>query len=230
VTLPQWDRVMEALKRWRADLPWEGGAGGGREKAPSVSTVAEAWHGDPWAVLASTIISLRTKDEVTSEAAKRLLEKASSPEALLDMPEEEIAKLIYPAGFYRTKAHNLKEIAAILTQKYGGKVPADMEALLSLPGAGRKTANLVLVEAFDMEGICVDTHVHRICNRAGWVATKTPEETEARLREILPKKYWKSINALLVLYGQRVCQPVSPFCSRCVIPGHCVRAGVTRSR
>jgi endonuclease-3 len=215
----RWDAVVAALEAWRLGLD-----------EPSVTTVAESYRRDPWAVLVSTIISLRTKDEVTLAASRRLLDRAPSPDALLALPEAEAGRLIYPAGFYRTKAANLRKIAGILKDKFGGKVPADMDALLALPGAGRKTANLVLVEAFGMDGICVDTHVHRISNRAGWVATGTPNETEARLREILPRRHWKRINPLLVLYGQRVCRPASPFCSRCVIPAHCARVKVERSR
>jgi endonuclease-3 len=233
--VPRWDSILSALESWREALRKERAAAGGGEAGdeggdPSVTTVAERYRRSPWAVLVSTILSLRTKDEVTIVCSKRLLEKAPSPEALLALPEDEVARLAYPAGFYRTKAGNLKKIAAILKREYGGAVPADMDTLLALPGVGRKTANLVLIEAFDLPGICVDIHVHRISNRTGWVRTKTPEETEMALRERLPKKYWKGINALLVLYGQNLCRPVSPFCSRCVITKHCRRAGVESSR
>jgi endonuclease-3 len=181
-------------------------------------------------VLVSTVISLRTKDEVTIAASERLLKKAPSPADLHVMKEASVAKLIYPAGFYRNKAASLRKIAAILLDQYGGKVPASMDALLALPGVGRKTANLVLNEAFDLDAICVDIHVHRISNRCGWLSSKTPEETEMILRDILPKKYWKRINYLLVLYGQTLCRPISPFCSRCVIGKHCARNDVGRSR
>jgi endonuclease-3 len=146
------------------------------------------------------------------------------------MKETAIEKLIYPAGFYRNKAASLKKIANILLEQYRGKVPSSMEELLALPGVGRKTANLVLVEAFDIDALCVDIHVHRISNRCGWLKSKAPDETEMILREIMPKKYWKRLNLLLVLYGQRLCRPVSPFCSRCVIVKHCQRNGVERSR
>jgi endonuclease-3 len=225
-TKPDWAGIMEALQRWRDTVLNEGRA----EGDPSVSTVAEQYEQDPWAVLASTILSLRTKDEVTLACSKALLEKAPAPQALLGLGEEELRRLIYPAGFYRTKAANLRRIARILQDQYGGRVPADMDALLALPGVGRKTANLVLIAAFDMDGICVDVHVHRISNRAGWVSSKTPAETEAALRRNLPRRYWKGINALLVLYGQHLCRPVSPFCSRCVIRPHCLRRGVDKSR
>jgi endonuclease-3 len=184
----------------------------------------------PWAVLVSTIISLRTKDEVTLVSSRRLLEKAENPAKLLAMKEEKIEKLIYPAGFYRNKAASLKKIASILLEKYNGNVPATMDELLALPGVGRKTANLVLTEAFDLDGLCVDIHVHRISNRCGWLSSKNPEETEMILRKILPKKYWKKINYFLVLYGQMLCRPVSPFCSNCVIKKWCNRCGVTRTR
>ena len=218
---PKWDEIFGALEKWREDIS---------AQDPSVNTVAEHYSRDPWAVLVSTVISLRTKDEVTLVSSKKLLEKAGSPAQLNEMKEAAIAKLIYPAGFYRTKAASLKKTAAILLEQYGGKVPSSMEALLALPGVGRKTANLVLTEAFDLDGLCVDIHVHRISNRCGWLSSKKPEETEMILREILPQKYWKRINYLLVLYGQKLCRPVSPFCSRCALDKHCARLGVERSR
>ena len=214
-----WDGIIAALEQWRKALD-----------DPAVTTVAEQYRRDPWSVLVSTILSLRTKDDVTLQASKRLLAKAPGPAELAALPEAEVARLAYPAGFYRTKAASLKKIAAILLEQYGGAVPPDMDALLALPGVGRKTANLVLIEAFDLPGICVDVHVHRISNRQGWLSTKTPEETEMTLRKILPQQYWKGINALLVLYGQHLCRPVSPFCSRCVIADACRRSGVERSR
>ena len=217
----QWDVIFKALEKWRKNLLTED---------PSVSLVAEHYSHDPWAVLVSTILSLRTKDEVTMEASKRLLLQAPGPEELHAMKVEKIARLAYPAGFYRNKAASLKKIAAILLEQYNGEVPSDMDALLALPGVGRKTSNLVLIEAFDLSGICVDIHVHRISNRCGWLSSKTPDETEMILRKILPKRYWKGLNALLVLYGQNLCRPVSPFCSRCVIKAHCKRVGVEKSR
>lgn len=227
---PKWEAIFDALEKWRGELIL---AANGAE--PSVSTVAEHYRQTsdsrkPWAVLASTIISLRTKDEVTLAASQRLLEKAKTPAQLAAMKETVVTKLIYPAGFYRNKASSLKKIADILLEKYNGKVPASMDELLALPGVGRKTANLVLNEAFDIDAICVDIHVHRISNRCGWLASKTPEETEMILREILPVKYWKRINYLLVLYGQKLCRPVSPYCSNCVIRKYCTRCGVERSR
>ncbi|MDR2481282.1 MAG: endonuclease III [Spirochaetaceae bacterium] len=214
-----WDALVFALNTWRQGLD-----------APSVTVIAEKYRHDPWAILVSTILSLRTKDEVTLTASAALLEKAPSPETLLCLKETEIEKLIFPAGFYKTKTKNLREIAKILIEKYKSIPPADMDALLELPGVGRKTANLVLIEAFDRDGICVDTHVHRISNRTGWVKTKTPEETEMALRTILPVLYWKALNPLLVLYGQNICRPVSPFCSKCTIAFCCMKAGVEKTR
>jgi endonuclease III len=222
---PKWDEIFSALEKWREEIITEKGA-----EDPSVTTVAEQYRRDPWAVLVSTILSLRTKDEVTLAASKRLLEKAGAPDELKLLKRERIEKLIYPVGFYRNKAASLKKIAAILLEQYGGKVPSSMEELLALPGVGRKTANLVLTEAFDLDGLCVDIHVHRISNRCGWLNTKTPEDTEMVLREILPRKYWKRINYLLVLYGQKLCRPVSPFCSQCVIKKHCSHNGIVKSR
>lgn len=225
----KWDAIHAALVQWRNDLQ-KLREESGVEKEPAVTTVAEKFRHDAWPVLVSTILSLRTKDDVTLEASKRLLAKAPGPGELAAMSEDAVARLAYPAGFYRTKAANLKKIAAILLQQYGGAVPADMDELLALPGVGRKTANLVLIEAFDLPAICVDVHVHRISNRCGWLCTKTPEETEMTLREILPQQYWKGINALLVLYGQNLCRPISPWCSRCVIKTHCKQTGVERTR
>ena len=225
-----WGEIHLALAKWREGLQAESSGPAGAPPEPSVTTIAELYRSDPWAVLASTILSLRTKDAVTLEASRRLLEKAPGPRELAALGEGEVAALAYPAGFYRNKAASLKKIAAILLERHGGKVPADMAGLLALPGVGRKTANLVLIEAFDLPGICVDIHVHRISNRCGWLSSKTPDETEAILREILPEKYWKGLNALLVLYGQNVCRPVSPRCSACAIAGHCGRVGVGRSR
>jgi endonuclease-3 len=222
---PKWDKIFSALEKWREEIITAKAA-----EDPSVTTIAENYNRDPWAVLVSTILSLRTKDEVTLAASKRLLEKAVSPVELSAMKEEEVAKLIYPVGFYRNKALSLKIISSILIVQYDGKVPASMDALLALPGVGRKTANLVLTEAFNLAGLCVDIHVHRISNRCGWLCSKNPEETEMTLREILPGQYWKRINYLLVLYGQKLCRPVSPFCSCCVIYKHCSRNGVTKSR
>jgi endonuclease III len=185
---------------------------------------------DPFHILVSTILSLRTKDEVTRQAATRLLGKVQSPQELLLLPEEDIARLIFPVGFYKTKARTLKQICRDLIDKYEGKVPNDLEELLKLKGVGRKTGNLVLTLGFHKPGICVDTHVHRVSNRLGYVKTKTPEQTEMALREKLPKEYWIKYNDLLVTWGQNICRPISPFCSRCDVLSYCRQVGVVRNR
>ena len=225
-TEPDWAAIFRNLESWRKKILKE-------TEDTAVTALAAEKTGAAeraWTVLVSTILSLRTKDEVTRVTSRRLLEKAAGPEELLSLGVEKTASLAYPAGFYRTKAANLARISKILLEKYSGLVPADMNALLSLPGVGRKTANLVLTEAFGMYGICVDIHVHRICNRAGWISAPSPDKTETALREKLPKKYWKRINSLLVLYGQKTCRPVSPICSCCVIRDHCQRLGIEKSR
>jgi endonuclease-3 len=196
---------------------------------PSVSEVARQ-NSDPFRVLVATMISLRTKDEVTRKASDALLAAASTPAALFRLSPVRIERLIYPAGFYHTKARNLRTAARILLEKHAGKVPPEMRELLALPGVGRKTANLVRNLGFGLPGICVDTHVHRISNRMGWVTTRMPAQTEEALMEILPRRYWISINELLVRYGQAVCTPVSPWCSACPVSLWCARAGVGRSR
>jgi len=196
---------------------------------PSVTLVARGSR-DPFAVLASTILSLRTKDEVTFPAAQRLLDQASTPEQMLALPEARIAELIYPVGFYLTKAKRLHQISRILVDRYGGKVPADLDLLLELPGVGRKTANLVLIEGFGLPAMCVDTHVHRISNRIGYVATTTAEQTEMALRATLPARHWKHYNEMLVAFGQAICKPVSPLCSQCPVAPICPQEGVGRHR
>ncbi len=208
------NRIKKEYKKWNP---------------PVVSFMAESGS-DPFKILVATVLSLRTKDEVTAKAANRLFQVADTPEKLLKLKEEEIASLIYPVGFYRRKAKQLKEIARILVENYKGKVPDSLEELLKLPGVGRKTANLVITEAYGKDGICVDTHVHRITNRLGYVKTKTPEETEMALREKLPKELWKEINKLLVALGQTICHPTSPKCSQCPVNELCPKIGVERSR
>ncbi len=185
---------------------------------------------DPFRLLVACVISLRTKDAVTAAASARLFAVAATPPAVAALAEARIAKLIFPAGFYNTKAGQIREIARRIAAEHGGRVPADREALLALPGVGRKTANLVLGLGFGVPAICVDTHVHRISNRLGLVRTKTPEQTERALLEVLPKRCWIGINDLLVTFGQQVCEPVSPWCSRCPLAARCPRVGVTRSR
>jgi len=196
---------------------------------PSVSEVARQ-DNDPFRVLVATMISLRTKDAVTSAASERLFSVAATPQALASLPEKRIEKLIYPAGFYHTKARSLRRTAQTLVQGHHGKVPRTMEELLTLPGVGRKTANLVLNLGYGIPGICVDTHVHRISNRMGWVNTKDPAGTEKALMEVLPRRYWISINELLVRFGQTICVPVSPRCSICPNSPWCPKVDVARSR
>ena len=185
---------------------------------------------DPFRILISCVISLRTKDEVTYPATQRLFARASTPATMAILTERIIAKAIYPAGFYRTKAKQIRAISKLLRDRHGGRVPDTIEALLELPGVGRKTANLTVTLGFGKPGICVDTHVHRIVNRLGWVATTSPDETEAALRAILPKRWWIPINETLVRHGQQVCKPLSPVCSACPIERRCGRIGVGRRR
>jgi endonuclease-3 len=199
-------------------------------KVPAVGLVAESAADRPFETLISTILSLRTKDAVTGEASRRLLARAPTAAAIVSLPVEEIEQLIYPVGFYHTKARNLKKTSSLLLQEHGGKVPRSMEELLKLPGVGRKTANLVITVGFGEYGICVDTHVHRISNRWGYVKTKTPAETEWALRRRLPKNHWKTYNDLLVTFGQNLCTPISPWCSRCAIGAHCEKVGVRKHR
>lgn len=184
----------------------------------------------PFEILVSTLLSLRTKDEVTLGASTRLFSKARTPRELLALSKQDIEKLIYPVGFYHTKADRLLDISRIILEQYGGKVPDSMDQLLALPGVGRKTANLVLAEGFGQPAVCVDTHVHRISNRIGFVNTPNPEKTEFALREKLPRKYWNDYNEMLVALGQTLCKPLSPFCSRCPATLFCPKTGVTRSR
>ena len=185
---------------------------------------------DPFKVLIATVLSLRTKDDTTAGAAERLFAAAATAEQMLSLPVEKIAKLIFPVGFYRTKAANILEICRRLVEQYGGRVPDDLEELLAFKGVGRKTANLVVTLGYGKPGICVDTHVHRISNRLGYVRTKTPEQTEFALREKFPPQYWIIYNDLLVAFGQNLCKPLSPFCSKCPLNQLCDRAGVGRSR
>ena len=196
---------------------------------PAVSLVAVQKQ-DPFSVLISTVISLRTKDDVTLAASQRLLSKAPDARCMLELTEDEIASQIFPAGFYRRKAMQIRQISLILVEKYGGKVPADAEALMELPGVGIKTANLTLNLGFGIDAICVDCHVHQISNRLGWIDTKTPEESEKVLQTVMPRRFWIPLNELLVSYGQEVCTSVSPKCSMCPENGRCPKNGVTRTR
>jgi endonuclease III len=223
---------MAASMKWRrGDLGWLVERLAEVRAAVRPTTLAEVERArDPFRLLVACVISLRTKDEVTAAASARLFAVAAQPRSLARLPEERIAKLIFPAGFYNTKAKQLRAIAATLLAEHGGQVPADRDALLALPGVGRKTANLVLGLGFGIPAICVDTHVHRISNRLGLVRTSVPEKTERALERVLPEKYWIDINDLLVTFGQTVCHPTSPRCSTCPLAARCPRLGVTRSR
>ncbi len=184
----------------------------------------------PFRILIATILSLRTKDTLTAVAAPRLFAVTDTPQTMLALDEEQLVQLIYPVGFYRNKAKAIRQICAILLEQFGGHVPNDLDTLLTLPGVGRKTANLVLTAGFGLPGICVDTHVHRIANRWGYVQTKTPEQTEFALRAKLPPEYWNEINGLLVTLGQNICHPTSPRCCVCPVAAWCARVGVVRKR
>jgi len=212
------ERVLRAVEREA-----------GRWKAPIVTRLAEAKR-SPFEILVSTVLSLRTQDGTTAEASDRLFQRAHTPEAMVRLGAEQIARLIYPVGFYNVKARQLIDICATLIERYAGQTPEDLDKLLALPGVGRKTANLVVTLGYGLPGICVDTHVHRITNRWGYVQTKTPEQTEFALRAALPNRYWIPINDWLVTFGQNVCRPTSPKCSQCVVEKDCPKIGVTRSR
>ena len=185
----------------------------------------------PFNTLISCVLSLRTKDNVTEQASLRLLKKYNTPEKILTLSEKRISELIYPVGFYKTKAKRLKEISKTLIDDYSSKVPEDFDELLKLKGVGRKTANIVMVYGHKKTGyLPIDTHCHKIPNRLGWIKTKTPEETEVALRKILPEKYWDDFNDLFVTFGQNICVPISPFCSKCPIEKYCKKINVKRSR
>lgn len=212
------DQIIAILKKEMRDLP-----------DPSVTLVGKKWK-DPFLVLISCILSLRTKDQTTLPASERLFRLARTPQAMLKLKAPDIEKAVYPVGFYRTKARVILGICHDVVEKFDGRVPDDIDTLLTMKGVGRKTANLVLTEGFGLPGICVDTHVHRISNRLGYVRTKTPYDTEMMLREKLPPRHWIDYNALLVTWGQNICRPISPLCSRCGIRVLCPRKGVGKSR
>ena len=216
--MTDWETIFTELNRIRKKTP-----------LPSVSLIGEEDR-DPYKILVSTIISLRTRDEVTLSASRKLFEKAPGMNTLAGLTAEEIAGCIYPAGFYRVKSENLLTIARFILNEKDGQIPSDLSGLLALPGVGLKTANLVLSLGFGIPAICVDTHVHRIANRMGWIRTKKPDDSVAALEKVLPRQYWITINELLVLYGQQICTPLSPRCSLCRLKEHCRRMGVERSR
>ena len=185
---------------------------------------------DPFETLVSCLLSLRTQDATTAAASERLFRLARTPQKMLTLTRRAIERAIYPVGFYRTKARTILELSETLVERHGGKVPSDIDSLLALKGVGRKTANLVVTLAFGKYGICVDTHVHRISNRWGLIATRTPDKSETCLRELLPRGHWRTYNDLLVAFGQNLCHPTSPWCSRCPLDAVCPRIGVKRFR
>jgi endonuclease III len=201
-----------------------------QDDVPVVTRISRNEKRDPFLVLVGTLLSLRTKDELTERVMEGLMKRARTPEDLIALPIDELERTIYPIGFYRNKARTLHDVSGLIITKYGGKVPDTIDELLTIKGVGRKTANLVITEGYNKPGICVDTHVHRISNRLGVVTTKDPHRTEEALRMILPKRYWIIYNTLLVAFGKRVCQPISPRCSICPIAHLCKRIGVTRHR
>ena len=213
--------IHSAIKILRREVPkWE---------TPIVTLMAETYQ-SPFRVLISCILSLRTQDATTAKASHRLFALADLPETMLKLTAKKMEKLIYPVGFYRTKAKNILEICQTLIDRYAGQVPDSIDELLKFRGVGRKTANLVVTLGYRKAGICVDTHVHRISNRWGYVKTATPEKTEFALRDKLPKKYWIEFNDLLVSFGQHLCRPISPVCSQCPIAKYCSRVGVSLKR
>jgi endonuclease-3 len=212
------DAVMRALARAIDNL-----------ELPAVEKIAEDSQEDPFEVLISTMLSAQTRDAVTASASARLFRVARTPRTMAKLTRKQIEKLIYPVSFYRHKAKHLEETCRILVDQYHGRVPATMDELLVLPGVGRKTANLVLILSFkSLKNICVDTHVHRISNRLGWVQTRTPDETEQALYKGTRERWWPYINLFLVTWGQNVCRPIYPRCGACVICEHCPQIGVTQ--
>ncbi len=209
-----WPRVTKQVKSLR--IPW----------LDQIS----AEKRDPFEILISCILSLRTQDKTTEEASQRLFRLARTPQAISRLSAQRIQKAIYPVGFYRVKAQQLRELGKRIAEEYGGKVPGTIDELLQLKGVGRKTANLVVTLGYGKPGICVDTHVHRITNRWALVKTKHPTQTEFALREILPIRYWRKLNGYLVAFGQGICKPISPLCSRCTVRPFCARVGVGGSR
>lgn len=210
--------VIERLQHAMKNLP-----------DPSVTLVGKKFK-DPFLVLISCLLSLRTKDTTTLPICERLFPQVNTIDGFLKLTPQAIEKLIYPVGFYKTKARTILTICQELKNRFGGQVPADLDQLLTLKGVGRKTANLVLTEGFGQLAMCVDTHVHRISNRMGYINTRNPEETEFALRKKLPKKYWNNYNALLVTWGQNICAPISPWCSKCPVNKICEQRGVEKRR
>jgi endonuclease-3 len=213
--------IHSAVRLLRREAPkWQ---------TPVVTLIAEA-SDSPFKVLISCILSLRTQDSTTAQASRRLFALADSPENMVRLSAKKIEQVIFPVGFYRTKAKTILEICRNLNENYRGRVPDEIDELIKFKGVGRKTANLVVTLGYNKPGICVDTHVHRISNRWGYIKTSTPEKTEAALRQKLPKQYWIEYNDLLVSFGQQLCRPISPLCSQCPVAKYCSQIGVTVKR
>ncbi len=213
--------IHPAIRILRREVPkWE---------TPIVTLLAESSQ-SPFKVLISCILSLRTQDATTARASHRLFQLGDTPAKIMKLTTKKIEKTIFPVGFYRTKAKTIRDICRALLERYSGRVPDDIDELLKFKGVGRKTANLVVTLGYNKPGICVDTHVHRISNRWGYVRTKNPKETEFALREKLPKQYWIEYNDLLVLFGQHLCRPISPVCSQCPVERYCDKIGVKNHR
>jgi endonuclease-3 len=195
---------------------------------PAVEKIAENSQEDPFEVLIATMLSAQTRDAVTAAASARLFRAARTPQAMAKLTRKQIIKLIFPVSFYRNKAAHVKETCRLLVERFDGRVPGTMQELLTLPGVGRKTANLVLILSFrSRKNICVDTHVHRISNRLGWVRTRTPEETEKALYRNTDRRWWPYVNLYLVTWGQNICRPLYPRCGVCVVRPYCPQIGVT---
>ena len=216
------ETIHDVIRRLEQEYP--------KWREPIVSQLAGQHRKDPFLVLIGTLLSLRTRDETTAGAIERLWALADNPTDMAALDPDAIAKAIYPVGFYNNKSHTIIEVCDQLLTRWNGRVPDDLDLLLTLPGVGRKTANLVVAIGYGKDAICVDTHVHRISNRFGYVDTKTPDQTEAALREKLPRRYWIRYNDLLVAFGQQLCGPLSPRCSTCPVGDLCPRLGVTRHR
>ncbi len=213
-----WPKIWSRLKRQVRGL-----------QVPWLENMASADR-DPFKVLISCILSLRTQDKTTGEASERLFSIASKPDEMARLSTRDIERAIYPVGFYKVKAKRIKDLSRIITRKYNSTVPGDIDELLKLKGIGRKTANLVITLGYNRPGICVDTHVHRITNRIGLVKTKRPEDTEMELRKIIPERYRIELNGLFVAFGQGICKPISPLCSKCSIYDYCKKVGVKKHR
>ena len=210
------DRVMHALGQAITGL-----------ELPAVEKISEEQSDEPFHILIATLLSARTQDATTHAASTRLFHRARTPRSMAALPVSELERLIYPVSFYRNKARHVKACCAMLVSRFGGRVPQTMDELVSLPGVGRKTANLVMILAFrSRRNICVDTHVHRISNRLGWVRTETPENTEQALYDAAPQRWWAQINLYLVTWGQNICRPIGPRCGECAIAAECPRIGV----